>query len=104
MKSKRKKKIYLQHQRFRRQGLNLWVGKIPWRRAWQPTPVFLPGESHVWRSLPGSSLQSHKESDPIEVTEHTHTLAIYLVQIQGNDHEDAHRIHRNEWNRMKTST
>ena len=23
-----------------------WVGKIPWRRAWQPTPVFLPGESH----------------------------------------------------------
>ena len=26
-----------------------WVGKIPWRRAWQPTPVFLPGESHGWR-------------------------------------------------------
>ena len=29
----------------RRPGFNLWVGKIPWRRAWQPTPVFLPGES-----------------------------------------------------------
>ena len=28
-------------------------GKIPWRRAWQPTPVFLPGESHGWRSLVG---------------------------------------------------
>ena len=28
-----------------------WVGKIPWRRAWQPTPVFLPGESHGQRSL-----------------------------------------------------
>ena len=28
-----------------------WVGKIPWRRAWQPPPVFLPGESHGWRSL-----------------------------------------------------
>ena len=27
-----------------------WVGKIPWRRAWQPTPVFLPGESHGQRS------------------------------------------------------
>jgi len=26
-----------------------WVGKIPWRRAWQPTPVFLPGEFHRWR-------------------------------------------------------
>ena len=30
-----------------------WVGKIPWRRAWQPTPVFLPGESHGQRSLAG---------------------------------------------------
>ena len=28
-------------------------GKIPWRRAWQPTPVFLPGKSHRQRSLPG---------------------------------------------------
>ena len=28
-----------------------WLGKIPWRRAWQPTPVFLPGESHGQRSL-----------------------------------------------------
>ena len=33
-----------------------WVGKIPWRRAWQPTPVFLPGESHGQRSLEGYSL------------------------------------------------
>ena len=32
-----------------------WVGKIPWRREWQPTPVFLPGESHGWRSLAGYS-------------------------------------------------
>ena len=28
-----------------------WVGKIPWRRTWQPTPVFLPGKSHGQRSL-----------------------------------------------------
>ena len=35
----------------RRCGFDLWVGKIPWRRAWQPTPVFLPGESHGQRSL-----------------------------------------------------
>jgi len=28
-----------------------WLGKIPWRRAWQPTPVFSPGESHGQRSL-----------------------------------------------------
>jgi len=30
-----------------------WVRKIPWRRKWQPTPVFLPGESHEQRSLAG---------------------------------------------------
>ena len=39
------------------------VKKIPWRRAWQPTPVSLPGESHGQRSLVGYSLWCHKESD-----------------------------------------
>ena len=34
-------------------GFDPWVGKIPWRRAWQPTPVFLPGESREERSLAG---------------------------------------------------
>ena len=33
-------------------GFNPWVGKIPWRRVWQPTPVFLPGES-PWKEEPG---------------------------------------------------
>ena len=32
-------------------GLVTWVGKIPWRRKWQPTPIFLPGESHEQKSL-----------------------------------------------------
>ena len=40
-----------------------WVGKIPWRRKWQPTPVFLSGESHGQRSLVGYSAWDHKESD-----------------------------------------
>ena len=35
----------------RRHGFDPWGGKIPWRRVWQPTPVFLPGESHGQRSL-----------------------------------------------------
>ena len=35
----------------KRPGFDLWVRKIPWRRAWLPTPVFLPGESHGQRSL-----------------------------------------------------
>ena len=42
-----------QCRRQNRCGLDIWVGKIPWRRAWQPAPVFLPGESHEQRSLVG---------------------------------------------------
>ena len=37
----------------RRPGFDPWVGKIPWRRKWKPTPVFLPGESLGQRSLEG---------------------------------------------------
>ena len=39
----------------RRRGFHPWVQKTPWRRKWQPTPVFLPGESHGQRSLAGYS-------------------------------------------------
>ena len=42
------------------------VGQIPWRREWQPTLVFLPGEFHGQRSLAGYSQWGHKESDTIE--------------------------------------
>ena len=44
-------------------GLISWVGKIPWRRTWQPTLVSLLGESHARRSLIGYSPQGRKESD-----------------------------------------
>ena len=44
-----------QYRRHKRRGFDPWVGKIPWRRAWQPTPVFLPGESHGQGSLSGCS-------------------------------------------------
>ena len=37
----------------KRHGFNPWIRKIPWRREWQPTSVFLPGESHGQRSLSG---------------------------------------------------
>ena len=42
------------------------VGKIPWRRQWHPTPVFLPAESHGGRSLMGYNPQPCKESDTTE--------------------------------------
>ena len=47
----------------RRPGFDPWVGKIPWRRKRQLTPVFLPGESHGQRSLVGCSPWGRKESD-----------------------------------------
>ena len=43
-----------------------WVGKIPWRRKWQPTPVFLPGKSHGLWSLVGYCPWGRKESDTTE--------------------------------------
>ena len=45
-----------------------WVRKIPWRRAWQLTPVFLPGEPHGQKSLVGCSPQHHKDSDMAKAT------------------------------------
>ena len=45
-----------------------WAGKIPWRRAWQPTPVILSGESHGQRSLVGYNPQGCKESDMTKAT------------------------------------
>ena len=44
------------------------VRKMPWRRAWQPTLVFLTGESHGHRSLVGYSPQDHTESDMTKAT------------------------------------
>ena len=46
--------------------LDPWVGKIPWRRKWQPTPIPLPGKSHGWRILVGYNPWGRKESDTTE--------------------------------------
>jgi len=58
-----------QCRRHKRRGLNPWVRKIPWRRAWQPTLVFFPGES-PWTEEPGRlySPWGHKELDMTEVS------------------------------------
>ena len=54
----------------KRHEFDPWVGKI-WRRAWQPTPVFFPGESHGQRSgLVGYSPWGRKESDTSQATWH----------------------------------
>ena len=58
-----KASVYLQ---CGRPGFDPWVGKIPWRRKWQSTPVFLPGKSHGKRSLIGHSPWGCKELDMTE--------------------------------------
>ena len=49
-----------------RHSFHTWVEKISWRRAWQPTPLFLPGESHGQRSLVGYSPRGCRELDMAE--------------------------------------
>ena len=56
------------------------IRRIPWRRAWQPTPVFLPGESHGQRSLVGYSPRSCKESDT-EATQQAHTCKVETMPV-----------------------
>jgi len=54
------KELACQYRRLRRHDFNPWVGKISWRRKWQPTPVFLSGKSHAQRSLAGYSPWDHE--------------------------------------------
>ena len=60
-------------------GFDPWLGRIPWRRKWQPTPVFLPGESHGRRSRVGYSPQGRKELDTTERL-HFHFTFLYVRQ------------------------
>ena len=58
-----------QCKRLKRCGFDPWFRKIPWRWAWQPTIVFLPGES--WREAPGGLQTIDAELDMTEVAQHT---------------------------------
>ena len=72
------KSIYLQ---CRRPGFNPLVRKIPWRREWQPTPVFLPGEFHRQRNLAGYSPWGLKESGMTEQLTLTHLFPWSLENV-----------------------
>jgi len=61
-----------------RPGFDPWVGKILWRRKWQPTPVLLPGKSHGQRSVVGYSPRGRKDSDTTERL-HFHFLSRNLA-------------------------
>ena len=63
-----------QYGRHRVCSFDPWVRKIPWRRTWQPTPIFLPGKSHGQRSLLGYTPRV-TESD---MTDHVCSVSLYL--------------------------
>ena len=79
------KELTCQCKRWKRCGFHPWVGKIPWRKAWQSTVVLLPGKSHGQRSLVGYSPWGLKESD---MTEHLtpHLLIYFNSQLIPVDH------------------
>ena len=75
-------------------GFDRWVEEIPWRKTWQPTPVFLPGEFHEQGSLVGYSPWGPKESDVIE----------RLRTAQHRAHEDGTLIQCNYCHYKKRKT
>ena len=61
-----------------------WVGEIPWRRAWLPTPIFLPGQSHGQRNLAGYSSWGCKELDTAEWLTHMRTSICLAFTMHRN--------------------
>ena len=76
----------------RRPTFNSWVMKIPWRREWQLTPVFLPGEFYGQRSLAGYSPWICKELDTTELRNWTD------LEVAGMIHVDVQQKPRQHWN------
>ena len=82
-----------QCRRLKRCGFDPWVRKIPWRRAWQPIPVFLPEESHGQRSLVGYSPWGHRVGHDwsdiaqihVDLNTYTHTIWELWVSVLFRD-------------------
>ena len=83
-------------QQYGRPRFNPWVRKIPCRREWLCTPVFLPGESHGQKGLAGYSPQGCKESDATEALQHTSTQAPRLwhpvTTVPENEYNSLHPL------------
>ena len=73
----------------RRPRFNPWVGKIPWRRKWHPTPVLLPGKSHRLRSLVGYSPWCRKELD---TTERLQDRDVHATEAQFSSRNKGHMV------------
>ena len=73
----------------RRCRFDTWVGKIPWRRAWQHTLVFLPGKSHGQKSLVDYSPWGRKESDTLRLS----SLVVYIWPAPTNLRKEKNGIY-----------
>ena len=74
-----------QYRKPKKHGLDPWVGKILWRRKWQPTPVFLPGKYHGQRSLEGYTPWAHRDWDmtkQLSTISQVQNNVIYLLFIE----------------------
>ena len=79
-----------------------WMGKTPWRRKWQPTPVFLPGEFHGQSSLVGCSPWGFKESDTTkQLSAHTHPTESLNARI--NSWLSSSKLNRVFWISLLTN-
>ena len=75
----RGKESTCQYRRHKRHEFDPWVERTPWRKKWQPTLVFLPGEFHGQRSLVGNSPWGRRESDTTEQLWSTQHSTVYRV-------------------------
>ena len=71
-----------QCRRHKRCGFDPWVGKIPQRRKWQPTYVFLPGKPHAQRSLAGYSPWGHKKQS--KTTQQLNNKTIFIFRSKNS--------------------
>ena len=72
-------------------GFSPWFGKIPWRSAWQSTPLFFPGEFHGQRSMVGFSPWGHEELDTSE--QHTH-IYTFIYNVPHDRESSGTHIHK----------
>ena len=77
---------------------NPWVGKIPWKGKWQPTPVFLPGQFHGQKSLAGYSSWGHRDVDTTQRLTFTFSQGLKSVPSR-TECQDPWGLEKHKWSR-----
>ena len=82
-----------QSRRCDRHRFDPWVGKTPLEEDMQPSPVFLPGESHGERNLVSYSPQGPKELDTTETTQHVHMHTVVILHPPPNHNDLKYKVY-----------